>query len=715
MSLRTINSPDVEIKEKDFTQRGATLQGDTFAINGFFAKGPDLDPTAITSISELETIFGKPTNEAERYSYSAATEALSNGTGVIISKIPYENNMAGNYKVISLNADGITAFASGSLEYGVGLESAIPITIDDGEITEAQYDQIISGEEFSTVFASENVKFADDDFIIVGDSKDVMDINDKEGIFVTIADFKEGLAVQDYLEADPVLNSITFNSAVPSGAIWGFTDADMIKATSGELSKSSISEDIMAQFPSIGSDSEGKVTDERMDYLTVVVGKTYVDSDNEGKIGVSILEAFTGSLNRDSIDQVTGKSDYIANNVNAASSYITMIRNTNADHVVPLPNANQAYVKDVQVDEASPVSFLESESVKNITTSTITDNLDTILNKLANFNEYIYTYIVDAGLSTIAMHSEAGPIAEGDEDLDKWKFNPSEDFIEITSTASVEQWKNIVSKLITFCERTYKFAMALVDVPRDLAISGDLKILRKTNPDATFASSISSKLKYLGGVNSTYGMVYSCWSKKVDSASGTTYWCPETVDAIGAHAYTHKVADIYDAPAGLQRGVMQNVVDIAFNPSEKEASKLYTKSFNYAKRRPNGSYTVEGQKMWTTTESSLNRANVRYLFLILERYAYDSSQKFVYQPNNQFTRTQFKDILESPLKRLKNVEGVTDFEVICDTRNNGDDVIAKNEMRAFIGISPTYTAEYIVITFAAVPLGANIEEYVKYS
>jgi hypothetical protein len=714
MSLRTINSPDVEIKEKDFSQIGATIQGDTFVINGFFAKGPDLEPTELTSVGELNAIFGKPTNEAERYSYEAATQALLNGTSVLICKIPYENDMAGNYKVVSLNVGDEVAVATGALEYALGVEGVLPITLDDGVITETQYDQILAGEEFNTVFASgATTKFADDDFVIVGDSKDVMELDDKSGIFVTMTDFVEGLAVQNYLEADPTLNGITF-----TGSDFNFGNGDTIKSVSGALSKSSISEDIMLQFPTIDTDTDGLVKEDKRDYVSIVVGKTFVDSDNEGKIGVSILEAFTGSLDINSKNQVTGESDYIVSNVNAGSSYIKMIRNTNSGFSVTAPSSTQVYKKATAITVAPTLSFIAdaanggaaSEIEKDIILSTITSGLDTVFAKLANFNEYVFNYIVDAGLSTIAMHADNAITTPGSHG-----YEPATDYKEITSTSTVESWKTIVSSMVEFCERTYKFAMALVDVPRDLAISGDLKILRKTNPTATFATAIASKLKYLGGVNSTYGMAYTDWTKRIDSVSGTTYWCPETVEAIAAHAYTHQTADIFDAPAGLRRGVMTGVIDIAFNPSEKEASRLYTKGFNYAKRRPDGSYTVEGQKMWTSVESALNRANVRYMFLVLERYAYDSSQKFVYQPNNQFTRTQFKDILEAPLKRLKNVEGVYDYAVVCDSTNNTDETIAQNEMRAFVGISPTRTAEYIVITFAAVPLGADIEEYVKYS
>lgn len=713
MALRTINSPDVEIREKNFSQIGTTIQGDTFVINGFFAKGPDLEPTELTSISELNTIFGKPTNEAEKYSYEAATQALTNGASVLICKIPYENDMAGNYKVFSIEISELL-YGPTSDQHIAGLIGFNALEFDRGVITEDQYDQILAGEEFNAVFTTgTTTKFTDVDFIIVGDSKDVMSHDDKSGIFVTVTDFTEGMAVQDYLDADPLLNAITFEDSS-----FNFSNADLIKPASGYLSKSSVSEDIMLQFPIIDSNTDGTVKLDKADYISVVVCKTYVDSDNEGKIGVAIIESFTGSLDKDSINQITGESDYIVNNINSGSSYIKMIRNTNSGHIVSPPTSGHAYKKALPIVTAPTISFIAdsanagaaSEIEKDIIVSTITSSLDTIFGKLANFNEYVFNYVVDAGLSSIAMHADAAIVTPGSHG-----YNPTTDYINITSSSVVESWKAIVSAYTEFCERTYKFAMALIDVPRDLAISGDLKILRKTNPTATFATDISAKLKYLGGVNSTYSMIYADWTKRIDSVSGTSYWCPETVEAVAAHAYTHQVADIFDAPAGIQRGVMQGVIDIAFNPSEKEASKLYTKGFNYAKRRPNGAYTVEGQKMWTTLGSALDRANVRYMFLVLERYAYDNSQKWVYSANNQFTRTQFKDMLEAPLKRLKNVEGIYDYAVICDASNNTNETIAQNEMHAFIGISPTRTAEYIIITFAAVPLGANIEEYVKYA
>ena len=64
MSRRTIQSPGVEIREIDLTQRAAGPVGTSVFIAGFSNQGPTDEIFNVGSFSEFEEIYGKPTTAA---------------------------------------------------------------------------------------------------------------------------------------------------------------------------------------------------------------------------------------------------------------------------------------------------------------------------------------------------------------------------------------------------------------------------------------------------------------------------------------------------------------------------------------------------------------------------------------------------------------------------------------------------------------------------
>ena len=63
-------------------------------------------------------------------------------------------------------------------------------------------------------------------------------------------------------------------------------------------------------------------------------------------------------------------------------------------------------------------------------------------------------------------------------------------------------------------------------------------------------------------------------------------------------------------------------------------------------------------------------------------------------------------------ENAKNNEGVYDYLIVCDERNNTPDVIDANELRVDIYIKPVRTAEFILVTFYATRTSANFEELI---
>jgi phage tail sheath protein FI len=187
---------------------------------------------------------------------------------------------------------------------------------------------------------------------------------------------------------------------------------------------------------------------------------------------------------------------------------------------------------------------------------------------------------------------------------------------------------------------------------------------------------------------------------------------PETTKAAAIYVRNDRLGNVWDAPAGLNRGIIYGVSDLSFNPKDKEADQLYTKSFNYAKQYPLDGFILEGQKTSQTKPSAFDRVNVRRLFLRLERAVYQAARYFVMEPNNTFTRQRLVDTIEPIFRNVKSQGGMYDYKIICDESNNTPEVIDANELRVSLLIKPVRVCEYLLIDFLATRTDANFEELV---
>lgn len=87
---RSIQSPGVEIFEKDLSLSPILPAGTNIFMTGFATKGPCDEVLQITSVQELEQVYGTPTNPAERYFYYGARQILNSSNGnLFVSRMPY--------------------------------------------------------------------------------------------------------------------------------------------------------------------------------------------------------------------------------------------------------------------------------------------------------------------------------------------------------------------------------------------------------------------------------------------------------------------------------------------------------------------------------------------------------------------------------------------------------------------------------------------------
>lgn len=88
---RTIQSPGVEINEIDLSSRTSFPIGTNVLIQGFSSNGPTDETLIVSSFSEFETIYGTPTNAAERYFYHTVKSTFNSPANILVNRLPYGN------------------------------------------------------------------------------------------------------------------------------------------------------------------------------------------------------------------------------------------------------------------------------------------------------------------------------------------------------------------------------------------------------------------------------------------------------------------------------------------------------------------------------------------------------------------------------------------------------------------------------------------------
>jgi phage tail sheath protein FI len=189
-------------------------------------------------------------------------------------------------------------------------------------------------------------------------------------------------------------------------------------------------------------------------------------------------------------------------------------------------------------------------------------------------------------------------------------------------------------------------------------------------------------------------------------------WIPACGHIAGLCAYTDNVADAWFSPAGFNRGSLLGVTKIAFNPKQADRDTLYKAGVNPIVAFPGQGITLYGDKTTLSKPSAFDRINVRRLFITLEK-AISTAAKFqLFELNDEFTRSMFRNMVEPFLRDVQGRRGITDFKVVCDSTNNTGDIIDRNEFRADIYIKPARSINFITLNFIATRTGVDFSELV---
>lgn len=206
--------------------------------------------------------------------------------------------------------------------------------------------------------------------------------------------------------------------------------------------------------------------------------------------------------------------------------------------------------------------------------------------------------------------------------------------------------------------------------------------------------------------STSYAQMDSGWKYMYDRYNDKFRWVPLNGDVAGIYSRVDRERDPWFSGAGESRGILKNVVKLAFSPDKSQRDQLYPNGINPVTDFNTSGPTLFGDKTLLTANSAFNRVNVRRLFIVLEKTISNAARFALFEFNDEFTRAQFVSLVEPFLSEVKGRRGIEDFRVVCDETNNTPQVRAGNRFVGTILVKPNFSINFIELNFVAV--GPNV-------
>ena len=257
---------------------------------------------------------------------------------------------------------------------------------------------------------------------------------------------------------------------------------------------------------------------------------------------------------------------------------------------------------------------------------------------------------------------------------------------------------NLANYIISNIAETRKDCIAFIS-PSKEAVVDELKTNAKLTKTIAYRNALQ---------NSSYMFMDSGYKYRYDKYNDTYRYVPLNGDMAGLASRVEP----YESPAGFRKGVIKNVVKLAFNPSKAQRDQLYSSDVNPVMSQVGQGIVLFGDKTGLGLPTAFSSLNVRRLFIAVEKVIANTAQTFLFELNDEFSQTQFKNIVEPFLRDIQGRRGIIDFRVISDSTVNTPAVVDQGKFRANIFIKPARSINVIELTFVATRSGIEFEEIV---
>ena len=662
-------SPGVEVKEVDLTNIVPAVSTTIGAVCGPFEKGPVSEITSISSEKQLVEVFGKPNANNFEYFFTAANFLqYSNSLRVVRTESALKNASSGGSGILIRNtlhyqesfADGQGTHGTWSARTAGIHANGIKIDICDknnfSEMSNKQVNDASASAAESTITMD---AFDAADFAV----GEVIEFYSDAGGTV----FATGHEAQKYeiTAVDTSAETITFrqlDDPAGSGLIadladdsyvkryWRFSDLfDTAPGTSEFASARGVGDD---EIHIVVYDSSGR--------------QTGFDNDVAGERLNSVLETFAFVSKHPEATTPQGNSNYYPDVIYRDSKFIYW-----GDH----PTA----AIDASGDWGQPLS------------SDLSVQGSKFFNKLA-------TGVENVDRSTLANGTDDYAVTDGEQLTSYARFDDGE-AVDVNLIMAAKATSTLATNLVTIVEKR-KDALVFISPERS-----DVVGVADSNTQTTNVKNFFDLLP-----STSFAVFDSGYKYQYDRFNDVYRYVPLNGDIAGVTAFTESVADAFFSPAGFTRGQIRGAVKLAYEPNKDQRDTLYKARINPVNSFPGQGTVLFGDKTALAKPSAFDRINVRRLFIILEKAIATAAKFQLFEFNDEFTRAQFKNLVEPFLREIQGRRGITDFKVVADESNNTGEVIDRNEFVADIFVKPTRSINFITLNFVAVRTGVAFTE-----
>ena len=662
-------SPGVEVKEVDLTNIVPAVSTTIGAVCGPFEKGPVSEITSISSEKQLVEVFGKPNANNFEYFFTAANFLqYSNSLRVVRTESALKNASSGGSGILIRNtlhyqesfADGQGTHGTWSARTAGIHANGIKIDICDKNNFSEMSNKQVNDASASAAEATITMDAFDAADFAVGE---VIEFYSDAGGTV----FATGHEAQKYeiTAVDTSAETITLrqlDDPAGSGLIadladdsyvkryWRFSDLfDTAPGTSEFASARGVLDD---EIHIVVYDSSGR--------------QTGFDNDVAGERLNSVLETFAFVSKHPEATTPQGNSNYYPDVIYRDSKFVYW-----GDH----PTA----AIDASGDWGQPLS------------SDLSVQGSKFFNKLS-------TGVENVDRSTLANGTDDYAVTDGEQLTSYARFDDGE-AVDVNLIMAAKATSTLATNLVTIVEKR-KDALVFISPERS-----DVVGVADSNTQTTNVKNFFDLLP-----STSFAVFDSGYKYQYDRFNDVYRYVPLNGDIAGVTAFTESVADAFFSPAGFTRGQIRGAVKLAYEPNKDQRDTLYKARINPVNSFPGQGTVLFGDKTALAKPSAFDRINVRRLFIILEKAIATAAKFQLFEFNDEFTRAQFKNLVEPFLREIQGRRGITDFKVVADESNNTGEVIDRNEFVADIFVKPTRSINFITLNFVAVRTGVAFTE-----
>ncbi len=663
-------SPGVHVKEIDLTNIVPAVQTTIGAIAGAFEKGPVSSVTSISSEEGLLAVFGKPLTTSNQFeTWFAAANFLQYSDHIKVVRCESAVLNAGADSGILIRDDDhyLASFSTGQGSHGEWAARSAGTWGNNIGVqicsTASGYEQILdtsnqltdgAASAAATSITVDNADEAGNAFNV----GDMISFYSDTSCLVAVDEFNEYevTAINTSTEVltirlkdDPNSGGLQ-NDIADNSYIkrrWKYYDLFLgAPGTSADVTARSGSND---EMHIVVYDTTGKLTG--------------YDADVAGQRGSSVLETYSHVSKSSVAKDAQGSSNYYPDVIFKQSNYIYW-----TDHI----SGGSNWGTDTTTAYTSVIPI----TIDSLSGGT--DDLAVTAGELSlAYDKFADTELHDVNLIIGGKGGGAGDT------------KTTQDTHVTMITDLVETRKDCVGFVSPYRSATVGVATSSATAARAV---NNVKVAFDLCPSSSY-------------------MVYdSAYKYMYDKYNDVYRHVPLCGDTAGLCAYTDGVADPWYSPAGYSRGIVRGAIKLSFNPDKAARDILYMARVNPVVNFPGQGVTLFGDKTALAKPSAFDRINVRRLFLVLEKAIATAAKYQLFEFNDEFTRAQFRSMVEPFLRDVQGRRGIYDFKVVCDETNNTGEIVDRNEFIGDIYIKPARSINFITLNFIAVRTGVSFSE-----